>query len=96
MADSIRLVSTGQTVGTVVCRVGDWVTLVIDDPNGPLLGLLGRVDSWNDETVSIVSVDDEDCDYGPVHVPYNTIRFVHAVDGPVTEPIEWDPDRPKS
>lgn len=74
--------------------VGDWLCLLIDDPNGPLLGLVGQVHGWNDDTISIVPDWDRDSTYGPVHVPWSTIRDGWSIDGPVTGPIEFDPNRP--
>lgn len=88
---ALRLHSLGQTTGDVASLPGDWVVIVVNDPNGPALGILGQVDGWDDNGVNIATPDDPTA---PILIPYSTIEFVHAIDGPVTGPIEFDPQRP--
>lgn len=86
--DFLTLHSHGQTTGSVDSMRGDWVTMVVRDPNGPLLGFLGQIDRWDDDTVWLSNEYD-------VSIPRSTVEFVHAVDGPITGPIEYDPSRPR-
>src|SRR3954452_7023106 len=85
--DFLTLHSRGQTTGSVQSMRGDWVVVVVRDPNGPLLGFLGQVDRWEDDSVWLSNEYD-------VWIPRSTIEFVHAVDGPLVGPIEFDPQRP--
>jgi len=84
----LTIQSTGQTEGRVSSRVGDCLALVVDDPNGPILGTVGTLVDWDDLAFRI------DIGHTVVAIPFNLVRFVHAVDGNVVEPLEFDPNRP--
>lgn len=67
------------TIGDWEFRERDWILLLIDDPNGPLLGTMGTVSGWDDNRVAVQTDDSGEAFW----VPLKTIRTAAIIDGPV-------------
>lgn len=74
---------------SAVCE-RDWVSLIVNDPNGPTLAILGTVSGSDNDRIAI-QVDDSGAAFW---IPFSTIRHAYHIDGPVTDHVEFDPQRP--
>jgi hypothetical protein len=90
--DMLKIYPTRQEpCECISVRERDWVALIIDDPNGPLLATLGTVCGWDDDRSKVAIQTDDSGE--AFWIPLNLVRSAYLVDGPVMTDVYWDPQR---